>query len=163
MCYTPSMAKRRPARSGYSSHPIPLIARRIEIEAHLAALLKQSGSGATVEQFKKFTYEKGSVIPFGDYVSLAFREFPTLRRDVDIDTRLSVLTDAWGYCSIPTIADSDSNRLRTGNPIDRGQHSDDCGQELPSTASWVHMTRVRVKFATVGSDFWASGGKAPSP
>jgi hypothetical protein len=91
------MAKRRPARSGYSSHPIPLIARRIEIEAHLAALLKQSGSGATVEQFKKFTYEKGSVIPFGDYVSLAFREFPTLRRDVDIDTRLSVLTDAWGY------------------------------------------------------------------
>jgi len=66
-------------------------------------------------------------------------------------------------CSIPTIADSDSNRLRTGIPIDRGQHSDDCGQELPSTASWVHMTRVRVKLATVGSVFLASGGKAPSP
>ena len=57
-------------------------------------------------------------------------------------------------CSIPTIADTDSNRLRTGIPIDRGQHSDDCGQELPSTASWVHMTRVRVKLATVGSRFF---------
>jgi uncharacterized caspase-like protein len=70
-----------------------------------------------------------------------------------------------GACSIPTIADSDSNRLRTGIPIDRGQHSDDCGHELPSTASWVHMTRVRVKLATVGSDFWGSAfrGKAPSP
>src|SRR5215467_3866256 len=59
-----------------------------------------------------------------------------------------------GWCSIPTIADSDSNRLRTGIPIDRGQHSNDCGQELPSTASWVHMTRVRVKLATVGSRFF---------
>ena len=56
-------------------------------------------------------------------------------------------------CSIPTIADTDSNRLRTGIPIDRGQHSDDCGHELPSTALWVHMTPVRVKLATVDSDF----------
>jgi hypothetical protein len=28
---------------------------------------------------------------------VAFREFPTLRHDVDIDTRLTVLTDAWNY------------------------------------------------------------------
>jgi len=33
----------------------------------------------------------------GDFVSLAFREFPTLRRDVDFATRLAVLTDAWNY------------------------------------------------------------------
>jgi hypothetical protein len=76
---------------------LQLNARRAEIEAHLAALLKQSGSGASVEQFKKFIYDKGSVISFGDFVSLAFREFPTRRRDVDIDTRLAVLTDAWNY------------------------------------------------------------------
>jgi hypothetical protein len=64
-------------------------------------------------------------------------------------------------CSIPTIADSDSNRLRTGIPIDRGQHSDDCGQQLPSTASWVHMSRVRVKFAPVGSYFLGTGFPVP--
>jgi hypothetical protein len=66
-------------------------------QAHLAALLKQSGSGATVDQFLKFIYEKGSVISLGDYVSVTFRQFPTRRRDVDVDTRLSVLTDAWDY------------------------------------------------------------------
>ena len=66
-------------------------------QAHLAALLKQSGSGATVDQFKKFIYEKGSVISLGDYVSATLRQFPTRRRDVDVDTRLSVPTDAWNY------------------------------------------------------------------
>jgi hypothetical protein len=74
-----------------------LFARRAEIEAHLAALLEQSGSGASVEQFAKFIYEKGSVIPFGDFLTAAFCQFPTLRRDVDIGTRLAVITDAWNY------------------------------------------------------------------
>jgi hypothetical protein len=74
-----------------------LVTRRAEVEAHLAAFLRQSGSGASVEQFKKFIYEKGSVISLGEYVSLTFRLFPAQRRDVDIDTRLSVLTDAWNY------------------------------------------------------------------
>jgi hypothetical protein len=91
------MAKRRPRPTGVPADPIQLIERRVEIETHLAAFLKQSGSGASVEQFKKFIYEKGSVISLGDYVSLTFRLFPAQRRDVDIDTRLSLLTDAWNY------------------------------------------------------------------
>jgi hypothetical protein len=91
------MKKRRPAPTGVSSDPIRLITHRAETEAHLAALLEKTGGGASVEQFKKFIYEKGSVISFGVYVSAAFRLFPTRRRDVDIDTRLSVLTDAWNY------------------------------------------------------------------
>jgi len=68
-----------------------LFTRRTEVEAHLAALLKQSGSGASVEQFKQLIYEQGSIIPFGDFVTAAFRQFPTRRRDVDIATRLAVL------------------------------------------------------------------------
>lgn len=76
------------------SDPIQLIRRRAETEAHLAALLKQSGSGATVEQFTKFVYEKGSVISLGDFVAVAICQFPTRRRDVDFATRLAVLTDA---------------------------------------------------------------------
>src|SRR5262249_42442090 len=79
------------------ARPGELLTRRAEIEAHVGALLKQSGSGATVEQFKKLIYTHGSVVPFGDFMTLAFREFPTQRRDVDIDTRLAVITDAWNY------------------------------------------------------------------
>jgi hypothetical protein len=89
--------KRRKVRNSLPSDPIQLITRRAETEAHLAALIKQSGSGATVQQFEKFIYENGSFISLGDYVSLALRQFPTRRHDVDIDTRLAVLTDAWNY------------------------------------------------------------------
>jgi len=39
---------------------------------------------------------------------------------------------------IPANADSDSDRLRTAIPIDRGQRSGDRGQRLPSTASRAH-------------------------
>jgi hypothetical protein len=39
---------------------------------------------------------------------------------------------------IPANADSDSDRLRTVIPIDRGQRSGDRGQRLPSTASRAH-------------------------
>jgi hypothetical protein len=91
------MTKRRLGDKSVGTDPTHLIMRRAEAEAHLAALLKQSGSGSTVEQFKTFIYEKGSVISLGDFVAVAFREFPTRRRDVDIETRLAVLTDAWNY------------------------------------------------------------------
>ena len=37
------------------------------------------------------------------------------------------------YLRIPANADSDSDRLRTAIPIDRGQRSGDRGQRLPST------------------------------
>jgi hypothetical protein len=40
---------------------------------------------------------------------------------------------------IPANADSDSDRLRTAIPIDRGQRSGDRGQRLPSTASRVSI------------------------
>jgi len=69
----------------------------MEIEGHLATLLKQSGSDATVDQLTKFIYEKGSVISLGDFVVATFRHFPTRRRFVDIAARLAVLTDAWNY------------------------------------------------------------------
>jgi hypothetical protein len=39
---------------------------------------------------------------------------------------------------IPANADSDSDRLRTAIPIDRGQRSGDRGQRLPSTALRAH-------------------------
>jgi hypothetical protein len=39
---------------------------------------------------------------------------------------------------IPANADSDSDRMRTAIPIDRGQRSGDRGQRLPSTASRAH-------------------------
>jgi hypothetical protein len=35
---------------------------------------------------------------------------------------------------IPAKADSDSDRLRTAIPIDRGQRSGERGQQFPSTA-----------------------------
>src|SRR5262249_42778208 len=71
-CYTSCM------RDANSKKHEQLFARRTEIEAHLAALLKQIGSDATVGKFKQFIYEQGSIIPFGDFVTLAFRQFPTL-------------------------------------------------------------------------------------
>jgi len=89
--------KRARTPTKVSADPQELITRRAEVEAHLAALLKQSGSGATVEQFKKLIYDKGSVISLGEFVSVAFRQFPTRRRDVDVGTRLAVITDAWNY------------------------------------------------------------------
>jgi hypothetical protein len=36
--------------------------RRLDVDARLAGLLKQNGSGATVEQSKRVICEKGSVI-----------------------------------------------------------------------------------------------------
>ena len=66
------------------------------IEAYFATLLKQTGSGTTVEQFEQFIYGQGSVISFGDFVEAAFRLFPPATR-VDIATRLAVMTDAWNY------------------------------------------------------------------
>jgi hypothetical protein len=56
------MAKRRRVPTSLPSDPIQLTTRRAETEAHLAALLKQAGSSATIEQFKKLIYEQGSVI-----------------------------------------------------------------------------------------------------
>jgi hypothetical protein len=96
--YVP-MAKCSRARASIKvpADPLQLTLRRVEIETHLVALLEQTGSGATVQQFKKSIYEKGSVISFVDLASAAFGQFPTRRRDVDIDTRLPVRTDAWNY------------------------------------------------------------------
>jgi hypothetical protein len=73
------MAKCSRARASIKvpADPLQLTLRRVEIETHLVALLEQTGNGATVQQFKKSIYEKGSVISFVDLASAAFGQFPT--------------------------------------------------------------------------------------
>jgi hypothetical protein len=52
-------------------------------------------------------------------------------------------------CRIPTIADSDCERLRTVVPIDCGQHCDDCGQVAPIDGFMGSLVGGCVKVATV--------------
>src|SRR5215813_12201635 len=52
-------------------------------------------------------------------------------------------------CRIPTIADSDCERLRTVIPIDCGQHSEDCGQVAPIDGFMGSLVGGCVKVATV--------------
>jgi hypothetical protein len=55
---------------------------------------------------------------------------------------------------IPAIADRDSNRLRTAILIDCGQHSDDCGRQLPVDGFMGSRANLRVKLATLAGVFY---------
>jgi hypothetical protein len=62
---------------------------------------------------------------------------------------------------IPANADSDSDRLRTAIPIDRGQRSGDRGQWLPSTALRAHSAVSVSSFPRLGA--FSGGLRRVSP
>ena len=66
-----------------------------------------------------------------------------------------------GSLRIPANADSDSDRMRTAIPIDRGQRSGDRGQWLPSTALRAHSAVSVSSFPRLGA--FSGGLRRVSP
>src|ERR1700685_4072811 len=66
------------------------------IEAHLASLLQQSGTTATVEDIKGMIFDAG-LTGFREYVAEMFGIFEAPGSIVDIDAALPVIQDAWNY------------------------------------------------------------------
>jgi hypothetical protein len=66
------------------------------IEAHLASLLQQSGTTATVEDIKGMIFDAG-LSGFREYIANMFGLFEAPGSIVDIDGALPVIQDAWNY------------------------------------------------------------------
>ena len=66
------------------------------IAAHLASLLQQSGTTATVEDIRGMIFAAG-LSGFRAYVADMFELFEAPGSIVDIDAALPVIQDAWNY------------------------------------------------------------------
>jgi hypothetical protein len=94
-------------------------------------------------------------------VAAAFRQFPTGRRDVDMATRLAVLTDAWNYfplkaragkCLAELLTELKTNEFRGGhhfaNPC--SVTSDAARAKLDGHARIIAVLRIYGGFAQGG-------------
>jgi hypothetical protein len=91
------------------------------IEAHLASLLQQAGSTATIDDIKNMIFDAG-LTGFREYVADMLGLFESPGSIVDIDAAIPVIQDAWNYFPHRSLRGQCPADLLEEEPVRRRAH-----------------------------------------